>query len=149
MDQRIHDSAHKDLRRARAAAENIIPTTTGAAKAITKIFPHLEGHIGGCGIRVPVPDGSLTDISAVVKNLVSEDEINEAFKNAANNELKGYMQYTNEPIVSRDIIGNSHSSIFDAGLTSVVGNMVKIVGWYDNEYGYSNRIIDLLEKISQ
>jgi glyceraldehyde 3-phosphate dehydrogenase len=148
MDQRIHDSAHDDLRRARAAAENIIPTTTGAAKAITKIFPHLEGHLGGCGIRVPVPDGSLTDISAIVKNVVSEEEINAAFKKAAQTELTGIMEYTDEPIVSRDIIGNPHSSIFDAGLTSVVGNMVKVVGWYDNEYGYSSRIVDLLEKLS-
>ena len=149
MDQRIHDSVHKDLRRARAAAENIIPTTTGAAKAITRIFPHLEGHVGGCGIRVPVPDGSLTDISAVVKNVVSEENINKAFQLASENELKGYLQFIDEPIVSRDIIGNPYSSIFDAGLTSVVGNMVKIVGWYDNEYGYSNRIIDLVEKVSK
>ncbi len=149
MDQRIHDSAHKDLRRARAAAENIIPTTTGAAKAITKIFPHLSKHIGGCGIRVPVPDGSLTDISAVVSRVVSEQEINDAFKQAATGSLKGILEYTEEPLVSRDIIGNPHSSVFDAGLTSVVGNMVKVVGWYDNEYGYSNRLVDLIQKAAQ
>ncbi len=143
-DQRLHDSPHQDLRRARAAAMSIIPTTTGAAKAITKIFPHLTDKIGGCGIRVPVPDGSLTDISCVVKRPESIEKINKTFENASNNQLKGILQYTEDPIVGVDIIGNTHSCIYDAQLTSVIGNMVKIVGWYDNEIGYSNRLVDLV-----
>lgn len=146
-DQKLHDAPHNDLRRARAAACSIVPTTTGAAKAITKIFPHLDGKIGGCGIRVPVPDGSLTDISCVVKEPKDIDTINNAFRNAAENELKGILQYIEDPIVSTDIIGNSHSCIFDAQLTSVIGTMVKIVGWYDNEMGYSSRLADLVERI--
>ena len=146
-DQRLHDAPHKDLRRARAAAENIVPTTTGAAKAITRIFPHLKGKLGGAGIRVPVPDGSLTDFTCVVRNPISVEEINQAFKNASEGELKGILAYTDEPIVSVDIQGNPHSSIFDAQLTSVIGNMVKVVGWYDNEVGYSTRLADLVEKL--
>ncbi len=146
-DQRLHDSPHKDLRRARAAALSIIPTTTGAAKAITKIFPHLDGKMGGCGIRVPVPDGSLTDLTCIVKNDTTLDEVNQAFKNAAKGSLKGILQYTEEPLVSIDIVGNPHSCIFDADLTSVIGKMVKIVGWYDNESGYSNRLVDLIYKL--
>lgn len=146
-DQRLHDAPHKDLRRARAAACSIVPTSTGAAKAITKIFPHLDNKLGGCGIRVPVPDGSLTDISCIVKNPVSIEQLNRAFENASHNQLKGILQYTSEPIVSIDIVGNSHSCVIDSLLTSVIGNMVKVVGWYDNEYGYSSRLADLVEKI--
>lgn len=146
-DQRLHDSPHSDLRRARAAALSIIPTTTGAAKAITKIFPHLDGKMGGCGIRVPVPDGSLTDLTCIVRKDTSFEEVNAAFKAAAEGSLKGILQYTEEPLVSIDIVNNPHSCIFDADLTSVIGKMVKIVGWYDNESGYSNRLVDLIEKL--
>jgi glyceraldehyde 3-phosphate dehydrogenase len=144
-DQSLHDQPHKDLRRARGASQSIVPTTTGAAKAITKIFPTLEGKIGGCGIRVPVPDGSLTDITFNVKRAVTIEEINAAFKNAAQNSLKGILDYTEDPIVSVDIIGNRNSCVFDAQLTSVIDKMVKVVGWYDNEIGYSSRLIDLIE----
>lgn len=143
-DQSLHDQPHKDLRRARGASQSIVPTTTGAAKALTKIFPILEGKIGGCGIRVPVPDGSLTDITFNVKTAVTIEEINQAFKTAAQNELKGILDYTEDPIVSVDIIGNRNSCLFDAQLTSVIDKMVKVVGWYDNEIGYSSRLIDLI-----
>lgn len=146
-DQSLHDAPHRDLRRARAGALSIIPTTTGAAKAITKIFPDLDGKIGGCGIRVPVPNGSLIDISLTLKENTSVSAINEAFKKAAEKELKGILEYTEDPIVSIDIVGNKHSCIFDAQLTSITGNMIKIVGWYDNEMGYSNRLADLILKI--
>lgn len=146
-DQTLHDAPHKDLRRARAGALSIIPTTTGAAKAITKIFPDLDGKLGGCGIRVPVPNGSLIDISVILKEDPSEEAINQAFKNAANGNLKGILEYTEDPIVSIDIIGNPHSCIFDADLTSITGHMVKLVGWYDNEMGYSNRLAELIGKI--
>ena len=146
-DQRIHDAPHKDLRRARAAAMSIIPTSTGAAKAITKIFPHLEGKIGGCGMRVPVPDGSLTDITCVLTKIPSVKEINQAFKLAAENQLKGILEYTEDPVVSVDVIGNSHSVLYDAEFTSIVGNLVKIIGWYDNEWGYSNRLVELTLKM--
>lgn len=142
-DQRLHDAPHKDLRRARAANMSIIPTSTGAAKAITKIFPNLEGKIGGCGMRVPVPDGSLTDITCVLKKVPTAQEINAAFQRAAQNELKGILEYTEDPIVGIDVIGNPHSVLYDAEFTSVVGNLVKIIGWYDNEWGYSNRLVDL------
>ncbi|WP_353150068.1 type I glyceraldehyde-3-phosphate dehydrogenase [Flavobacterium sp.] len=148
-DQSLHDQPHKDLRRARGASQSIIPTTTGAAKAITKIFPELNGKIGGCGIRVPVPDGSLTDITFNVNKKVTIEEINLAFKNAAENELKNILAYTEDPIVSVDIIGNKNSCVFDAQLTSVIDKMVKIVGWYDNEIGYSSRIIDLILFLSK
>lgn len=144
-DQRLHDSPHKDLRRARAAAENIIPTTTGAAKAITRIFPELEGKIGGAGIRVPVKDGSLTDITLIVQDPKSVEEINAAFKASAEGNLKGILEYCTDPIVSTDVIGNPASCVFDAELTSVIGNMIKVVGWYDNEAGYSNRLVDLID----
>lgn len=143
-DQSLHDQPHKDLRRARGASQSIVPTTTGAAKALTKIFPVLEGKIGGCGIRVPVPNGSLTDITFNVKREVTIHEINEAFKHAAQTNLKGILDYTEDPIVSVDIIGNKNSCVFDAQLTSVIDRMVKVVGWYDNETGYSSRIIDLI-----
>lgn len=143
-DQSLHDQPHKDLRRARGAAQSIVPTTTGAAKALTKIFPELEGKIGGSGIRVPVPDGSLTDITCYVKREVTIEEINEAFKTACENQFKGIMAYTEDPIVSVDIIGNKNSCLLDSQLTSVIDKMVKVVGWYDNEIGYSSRIIDLI-----
>ncbi len=148
-DQSLHDQPHRDLRRARAAGQSIIPTTTGAAKALTKIFPELAEVIGGCGIRVPVPDGSLSDITVNVKREPTIDEINLAFKNASENSMKGIVEYTEDPIVSIDIVGNTHSCVFDAGMTSVIGKMVKIIGWYDNEIGYSSRLIDLIERISE
>lgn len=148
-DQSLHDQPHKDLRRARAASQSIVPTTTGAAKAITKIFPELNGKMGGCGIRVPVPDGSLTDITFNVQREVSIEEINKTFKDKAEDELKGILAYTEDPIVSVDIIGNTNSCLFDAQLTSVIDKMVKVVGWYDNEIGYSSRIIDLISFVSK
>ncbi len=147
-DQSLHDQPHKDLRRARAAGQSIVPTTTGAAKALTKIFPKLSDAIGGCGIRVPVANGSLTDITFNVVDPVSITKINTAFKKASENYLKHILEYTEDPIVSIDIVGNSHSCIFDSQMTSVIGNMVKIVGWYDNETGYSSRILDLICNIS-
>jgi glyceraldehyde 3-phosphate dehydrogenase len=143
-DQSLHDQPHKDLRRARGASQSIVPTTTGAAKALTKIFPKLHEKIGGCGIRVPVPDGSLTDITFNVKRAVTIEEINAAFEKASNTNLKGILDYTEDPIVSVDIIGNTNSCLFDAQLTSVIDKMVKVVGWYDNEIGYSSRLIDLI-----
>lgn len=146
-DQSLHDQPHRDLRRARAAGQSIVPTTTGAAKALTKIFPDLATVIGGCGIRVPVPNGSLTDVTLNVKREVTIEEINQAFERASTRELKGILQYTEDPIVSIDIVGNPHSCIFDAEMTSVIGRMVKIIGWYDNEIGYSSRIIDLIKRI--
>ncbi|HET6245141.1 MAG: type I glyceraldehyde-3-phosphate dehydrogenase [Bacteroidetes bacterium] len=146
-DQSLHDSPHKDLRRARAAAMSIIPTSTGAAKAITSIFPHLKGKMGGAGVRVPVPDGSLTDITCTINKPATFDQINEAFNKACIGSLKGIMEYTLDPIVSVDIVGNPHSCVFDPELTSVIGNMIKVVGWYDNEAGYSNRLVDLILKI--
>ena len=148
-DQSLHDKPHRDLRRARAATQSIIPTTTGAAKALTRIFPKLSNTIGGCGIRVPVPDGSLTDITFNVKKETSILAINKAFKYASENNLKGILDYTEDPIVSVDIINNPYSCTFDAQLTSVIGKMVKIVGWYDNEIGYSNRLIDLIKLINK
>ncbi len=143
-DQSLHDQPHRDLRRSRAAGQSIVPTTTGAAKALTKIFPELSDVIGGCGIRVPVINGSLTDITFNVKKTVSIQNINNAFKEASKNQYKGILEYTEDPIVSIDIIGNTHSCVFDSQMTSVIGNMVKIIGWYDNETGYSQRIIDLI-----
>ncbi len=148
-DQSLHDQPHRDLRRARAASQSIVPTTTGAAKALTKIFPDLGNVIGGCGIRVPVPNGSLTDITINAKKEVSIEQINTAFKNASEKELKNILQYTEDPIVSIDINGNNHSCIFDAGMTSAIGKMIKIIGWYDNEVGYSSRIVDLIQLISK
>lgn len=146
-DQNLHDGPHKDLRRARAAACSIIPTTTGAAKAVTEVFPHLKGRCGGAGIRVPVPDGSLTDITCTLKKDATVEEINSAFKKAAESSLKNILEYTEDPVVSIDIVGNPHSCIFDAQLTSVLGRMAKVVGWYDNEMGYSSRLADLILKI--
>jgi glyceraldehyde 3-phosphate dehydrogenase len=148
-DQSLHDQPHKDLRRARGASQSIVPTTTGAAKALTKIFPKFDGKIGGCGIRVPVPNGSLTDITFNVKRQVSIVEINAAFKLASLSNFKGILDYTEDSIVSVDVIGNTNSCVFDAQLTSVIDKMVKVVGWYDNEIGYSSRIIDLIAHLSK
>jgi glyceraldehyde 3-phosphate dehydrogenase len=148
-DQNLHDAPHKDLRRARAASGSIIPTTTGAAKAITSIFPHLEGKLGGAGIRVPVLNGSLTDFTCSLKIRPTVAEINAAFKAAADGPMKNILEYTEDPIVSTDILGNTHSCIFDSLLTSVVGGLVKVVGWYDNEMGYSSRLADLVEEINE
>lgn len=145
-DQNLHDAPHKDLRRARAAALSIIPTTTGAAKAITDIFPEMKGRIGGAGIRVPVPNGSLTDITCILTRPAQAEEINAAFKIAAETNMKGIIQYTEDPIVSVDIIDNPFSCIFDSLLTSAMGKMVKVVGWYDNESGYSARLVELIIK---
>ena len=147
-DQSLHDQPHADLRRARAAGQSIVPTTTGAAKALTKIFPDLSEVIGGCGIRVPVPNVSLTDLTLNVARETTIEEINAAFENAASHELKGILEFTNVPLVSIDIVGNTHSVIVDAQMTSVIGNLVKLIGWYDNETGYSSRLIDLILKIS-
>ncbi|MBK0378223.1 type I glyceraldehyde-3-phosphate dehydrogenase [Mucilaginibacter segetis] len=147
-DQNLHDAPHKDLRRARAASASIIPTTTGAAKAITNIFTHLEGKLGGAGIRVPVLNGSLTDFTCSLVRQPTVNEINLAFKVAAEGAMKNILEYTEDPIVSTDILDNTHSCIFDAQLTSIVGGLVKVVGWYDNEVGYSSRLADLVEKIS-
>lgn len=143
-DQSLHDQPHRDLRRARAAGQSIIPTTTGAARALTKIFPDLANVIGGCGIRVPVANGSLTDITFNVKKETSIAEINNAFKDYADNSLKEIMHYTEDPIVSIDVNNSSYSCTFDSQMTSVIGKMVKVIGWYDNESGYSSRIIDLI-----
>ncbi len=148
-DQQLHDAPHKDLRRARAAAMSIVPTSTGAASAVTKIFPDLVGKIGGSALRVPVPDGSITDLTCVLSKDADVETINAAFRKAANGPLKGYLQYNEDPIVSIDIITNPHSCIFDAELTAVIGRTIKVVGWYDNEYGYSARMADLLVKLSK
>lgn len=142
-DQNLHDSPNTDLRRARSATSSIIPTTTGAAKSLTKVFPHLINRIGGCGIRVPVPNASLTDLTCVVNKETTIQEVNNTFKESIN----PYLHYTNLPLVSVDIIGSKYSSVFDSELTSVIGKMIKVVAWYDNETGYSNRLIDLIRKI--
>ncbi len=148
-DQRLLDLPHSDLRRARSAAVSIIPTTTGAAKAVGKVIPELNGKLDGFAMRVPTPDGSITDLVAVLKKDVTAEEVNAAMKAASEGTLKGIMEYTDEPIVSADIIGNSHSNIFDSLSTMANGNLVKVVGWYDNEWGYSCRVVDLLKKISK
>jgi len=148
-DQRVLDLVHSDLRRARAAALNIIPTTTGAAKAVGLVYPPIKGKINGMAIRVPVPDGSLCDLVAVLKKSVTEKEVNEAFRKAAETKMKGVVEYSEEPLVSSDIIANPHSCIFDAQSTMVIdGNLLKVVGWYDNEWGYSHRCVDLVLKMA-
>ena len=147
-DQRLQDAPHSDLRRARAAALSIIPTTTGAAKAVGLVLPHLKGKLDGFALRVPVPDGSITDFTAELNREVTVEEVNEAFRKAAENELKGILQYVEDPIVSSDIIHNPHSCIFDSLSTMVIeGNLVKVVGWYDNEWGYACRTVDLVGKL--
>jgi glyceraldehyde 3-phosphate dehydrogenase len=149
-DQRILDFPHKDLRRARAAAVSIIPTTTGAAKAVTLVIPELKGRLDGIAVRVPTPDGSLTDLTCQLKKEVNKEEINTVLKNASEHQLKGILQYSEEPLVSTDIIGNPHSAIIDALSTKVMGehgNFIKILSWYDNEWGYSCRIVDLINYI--
>lgn len=146
-DQQIVDGPHKDLRRARAAAYNIIPTTTGAAAAVGLVLPHLNGKLDGGAVRVPVPAGSLTDFTAVVKKDVTEAEVHAAFKKAADGPMKGILEYSEQELVSTDILGNPHSCIFDSGLTKVDGNLVKVIGWYDNEAGYSARTAELITKI--
>jgi glyceraldehyde 3-phosphate dehydrogenase len=149
-DQNVADMMHKDLRRARAAAINIIPTTTGAAKAIGEVIPELKGKLDGMAMRVPVANGSVTDLVATVKKNVSIEEVNSVLKAAADNELKGILEYCEDPIVSSDIIGNEHSCILDAISTCVIGdNLIKVIGWYDNEWGYSNRMVDLAELIAK
>lgn len=149
-DQRISDLIHKDLRRARAAAMNIIPTTTGAAKAIGEVIPSLKGKLDGLSLRVPVINGSVTDLVVMLAKDVTVETVNAAMKKAANGELKGILEYCEDPIVSSDIIGNTHSSIFDSALTYVIDKrMVKVVSWYDNEWGFSNRMIDLIELIAR
>jgi glyceraldehyde 3-phosphate dehydrogenase len=147
-DQRLVDAPHSDLRRSRAAALSIIPTTTGAAKAIGLVLPHLKGKLDGVALRVPVPSGSITDLTVKLNKAVSKEEIIAAFKKASENGMKGILEFTNEPIVSSDIVGNPHSCIFDSDLTMVMGQTVKVVGWYDNEAGYSNRVADLVELIA-
>lgn len=147
-DQRLQDAPHSDLRRARAAAVSIVPTSTGAAKAVGLVLPHLKGKLDGIALRVPIPDGSLTDLTVILKKEVKKEEINAAMRAAASGPMKGILQYTEDPIVSIDIVGNPHSCIFDAELTSVNGTLAKVVGWYDNEAGYSNRVADLMAKIA-
>lgn len=146
-DQRLLDLPHKDLRRARAAATNIIPTTTGAARTVGKVIPELKGKLDGFSLRVPTPDGSITDFVATLRRDVTIEEVNAAMKAAADGAMKGILEYTEDQIVSSDIIGNPHSCIFDAPSTMVNGNLVKVIGWYDNEYGYSCRVVDLVKKL--
>ena len=146
-DQNLQDAPHKDLRRARAAAYSIVPTSTGAAKAVGLVLPHLKGKLDGIAMRVPIPDGSLTDLTVVLKKAVTAEQINAAVKKAADNELKGILKYETDPIVSIDIIGDKLSCIFDSELTSANGTLAKVVGWYDNEAGYSARTADLIEKV--
>lgn len=147
-DQNIQDAPHSDLRRARAAAANIVPTTTGAAKAVGIVLPQLKGKLDGFATRVPIPDGSLTDLTVVLKKPATADEINAAMKAASEGSLKGILEYCTDPLVSSDIVGNPYSCIFDSPLTSSMGTLVKVVGWYDNEWGYSSRVAELIQKIA-
>jgi glyceraldehyde 3-phosphate dehydrogenase len=146
-DQRLQDAPHRDLRRARAAAVSIIPTSTGAAKAVGLVLPHLKGKLDGVATRVPVITGSMTDLVAILKRDVTADEVNAVIRKGAETRLKGILQYTEDPIVSVDVIGNTHSSIFDAQVTSANGNLIKVISWYDNEYGYSARTAELVAKV--
>ena len=146
-DQRIQDAPHSDLRRARAAAMSMIPTTTGAAVAVGLVLPELKGKLDGVAVRVPTPTGSVTDLVATLSREVTAEEVNAAMKAAADGPMMGILEYTEDPIVSADIVGNPHSNIFDAGMTSAQGNMVKVFGWYDNEMGYSARVADLVKRI--
>jgi glyceraldehyde 3-phosphate dehydrogenase len=147
-DQRLQDSPHKDLRRARAAAVSMVPTSTGAAKAVGEVLPELKGKLDGVAVRVPTPDGSLTDLVAILKREVTKEEVNAALKEAAAGEMRGIIEYCTDPIVSIDVVGNRHSCIFDAGLTSANGNLVKVMAWYDNEAGYAERVCDLVKQIA-
>jgi len=150
-DQRIQDAPHKDYRRARAAAVNMLPTTTGAAKAVGLVLPHLNGKLDGFAVRVPIPNGSMTDLTCVLKKRVTIEQVNNAFKKAVGpkGKMKGIIEYSDKPIVSSDIIHNPHSCIYDAPMTRVDGTMVKILGWYDNEWGYSNRVVDLAKMMAK
>jgi glyceraldehyde 3-phosphate dehydrogenase len=148
-DQNIHDAPHRDLRRARAAALSIIPTTTGAAKAVTDVMPQLDGKLGGAAMRVPVPVGSITDLTCVVKKNTTIDAVNEIFRKASEGDYAGIIEFATDPLVSSDIVGNRHSCIFDSELTQAMGNTVKVVGWYDNETGYSYRLADLVERVGR
>ncbi|TFD25950.1 MULTISPECIES: type I glyceraldehyde-3-phosphate dehydrogenase [Cryobacterium] len=148
-DQNLQDGPHSDLRRARAAALNIIPTSTGAAKALGLVIPESIGKLDGYALRVPVPTGSITDLTLTASRAVTVEEVNAAYKAAANGPLKGILSYTEDPIVSSDIVGDPHSSVFDAGLTKVIGDQVKVASWYDNEWGYSNRLVDLTEFVAE
>ncbi len=148
-DQNLQDGPHKDMRRARAAAVNLVPTSTGAAKAIGLVLPELKGKLDGYAIRVPIPTGSVTDLTVTLDREVTEEEVNAAYKAAADNgTLKGYLNYTEDPLVSSDIVTDPASCIFDSGLTKVIGDQVKVVGWYDNEWGYSNRLVDLTKTVA-
>ena len=147
-DQNLLDLPHKDLRRARAAAINIVPASTGAAKATSLAIPKLKGKMDGMAFRVPVPDGSVTDLVCILEREATEDEVNEAFRTAAEGPLKGLLKYTEDPLVSSDIVGDPHSCVFDALSTMALGNMVKVIGWYDNEWGYSNRLVELTELVA-
>ena len=146
-DQNLHDAPHSDLRRARAAALSIVPTSTGAAKAVGLVLPHLKGKLDGNAMRVPTPDGSITDLSVILKREASADEINAVMKQASETTMKGILEFATDELVSIDIIGNPHSCVFDSKLTVSMGNFVKVVGWYDNEYGYSSRVADLMERL--
>ena len=148
-DQNLQDGPHKDLRRARAAALNIVPTSTGAAKAIGLVLPELNGRLDGYSLRVPVPTGSITDLTVVASRKVTLDEVNEAYRAAADGPLKGILKYSDDPIVSKDITHDPHSSIYDAPLTKIIENQVKLYAWYDNEWGYSNRLVDLTEFVAE
>lgn len=148
-DQNLLDLPHKDLRRARAAAINIVPASTGAAKATSLAIPKLKGKMDGMAFRVPVPDGSVTDLVAILERDTTVEEINEAFRAAAGDRLQGILKYTEDPLVSSDVVGDAHSCVFDSLLTMAIGNMVKVVGWYDNEWGYSNRLVELTEKVAE
>ncbi len=147
-DQNLQDGPHKDLRRARAAAINIVPTSTGAAKAIGLVLPELVGKLDGYALRVPVPTGSITDLTVETRSGLTVDDVNAAYREAANGSLKGLLSYSEDPLVSTDIVGDPHSCIFDSGLTKVIGTQVKVAGWYDNEWGYSNRLVDLTEYVA-
>ena len=149
QDQNLQDGPHTDLRRARAAALNVVPTSTGAAKAIGLVLPQLKGKLDGYALRVPVPTGSATDLTFEASRATGVEEVNEITEAAADGPLKGYLRYCSDPIVSSDIVGDSHSCIFDSGLTKVIGNQVKIIGWYDNEWGYSNRLVDLVALVGE
>jgi len=149
QDQNLQDAPHKDLRRARAAALNMVPTSTGAAKAIGLVLPELKGKLDGFAMRVPLPTGSATDLTFEAGRETTADEVNAAMKTAAEGPLKGYLSYTEDPIVSSDIVSDPHSCIFDAGMTKVIGNQVKVIGWYDNEWGYSSRLVDLVTLVGK